>query len=137
MKNTCYGIFVVSVILLVSSFATAGEVTELSKKASRLKMGMTREAVIRLLGSATWASIPGDKGEFAPPDPRIGLELFWRNPGFTPVAVDFDRNLKVIGWDTGQIPLQDYYLVEPTDKYSCTKPDRSKYCGVKKPTEKF
>ena len=72
--------------------------TALSAKAARLEMGMNREGVIRLLGPATWASIPGDTGDLALPDPRIGLELYWRNPGCFPVAVDFDPSMKVSGY---------------------------------------
>jgi len=128
MKRAYFGILVVSVILLALSYATAGKVTELSKKASQLKMGMSRQAVIRLLGPATWASIPGDEGEFPIPDPRIKLELYWRNPGCAPVVVDFNRNLRVIGWGEGRLCIKDAHLLEPSDEYSCKKPDRAKFC---------
>jgi hypothetical protein len=89
---------------------------------------MSREAVIQLIGPATWASIPSDTGEFGIPDPSIRLELYWRNPGCTPVVVDFDSNLGVVGWDEGRVCLEGSELAEPSDEYSCAKPDRARYC---------
>ena len=76
MKRNYYGILAISVITLLFSSAFSGKISQLSKQASQLTMGMSREAVIHLLGPATWASIPSDKGEFAIPDPGIKLELY-------------------------------------------------------------
>jgi hypothetical protein len=129
MRSTRFGISVLTLVLLASSITNAVAVTELSGKASTLRSGMTRYAVVRLLGSPTWATIPGDDGDFAIPDPRIALELFWHNPGCNPVVVDFDHNLRVIGWDEGRAYCgTNAHLLEPSDKYSCNKPDRAKFC---------
>ena len=128
MKRIYCGILAISVITLLFSSAFAGKISQLSKKASQLTMGMSREAVIQLLGPATWASIPSDKGEFAIPDPGIKLELYWRNLGCVPVVVDFDSNLRVIGWDEGRVCIEGAHLSEPSEEYSCNKTDRSKFC---------
>jgi hypothetical protein len=128
MKRNYCGILAISVITLLFSSAFSGKISQLSKKASQLTMGMSREAVIHLLGPATWASIPSDKGEFAIPDPGIKLELYWRNPGCVPVVVDFDSNLRVIGWDEGRVCIEGAHLSEPSEEYSCSKPDRSTFC---------
>ena len=128
MKRIYCAILAISVITLLFSPAFAGKISQLSKKASQLKMGISREAVIQLLGPATWASIPSDKGEFAIPGPETRLELFWNNPCCVPVVVDFDRNLRVIGWDEGRLCTEDAHLLEPPEGYSCKKPDRGKFC---------
>lgn len=128
MRKVYFGLLVLSVILIAFYSAMAGKITALSKKASQLKMGMSREIVIQLLGPATWASIPSDTGEFAIPDPSIKLELYWRNPGCTPVVVDFDSNLRVVGRDEGRVCLDGSELSEPTDEYSCAKHDRVRFC---------
>jgi hypothetical protein len=107
----------------------AGQTTELSKKASNLKIGMSRNSVIRLLGPPAWAIIPGDAYDFTLPDPRIKLELYWKNPGCSPVIVQFNARNKVTGWDEGRIYCgKDAYLFEPAEEYLCDKPDRKKYC---------
>jgi hypothetical protein len=117
-------------LLIILQIAFAGEITELSKKASSLKMGMTREGVINLLGRADWAVIPGDKGAFGIPDPSIGLVLYWKNPGWNPVAVQLNIAFKVIGWDEGRAYNgKDASLLEPSKEYSCEKPDRRDYCN--------
>jgi hypothetical protein len=129
MKKTFLGILFLGAIFLSLSFAIAAEITQLSKKASRLRLGMTRENVIRLLGKPKWAVIPNDKGEFALSDRRIKLELHWHNPGCNPVVVQFNDMLKVTGWDEGRAFCgKDARLFEPSDEYSCIKPDRDKFC---------
>jgi hypothetical protein len=129
MRKTYRVVLTVSIIITLLLVGDLRGMTALSQKASQLKMGMTREAVIRLLGSPTWASIPGDTGEFAIPAPQIALELFWRNPDCAPVVVDFDYNLRVIGWDEGRaICGKDAHLFQPSEEYSCNKSDRAKFC---------
>jgi hypothetical protein len=96
---------------------------------------MHRRAVIRLLGPATWASLPTDKGELALPDASFSLELRWRNPGCTPVAVAFDHEGRVSGWDEGRVCFADAERFEPGAEYSCTKKDRRALCGHE-PTKK-
>ena len=117
------------VIMLPFSYAFSGEVTSLSKKASGLKIGMSRQSVISLLGNPAWAVIPGDKGDFSLPDPRIRLELYWKNTPCSPVVVQFNSAYKVTGWDEGRAFCgKDAQLFEPSNEYSCGKGDRSKLC---------
>jgi hypothetical protein len=98
------------------------------RKSWRQFLGISREGVINLLGKADWAVIPGDKGEFAIPDPSIKLVLYWKNPGWNPVAVQFDNAIKVTGWDEGRAYQgKDANLLEPPKEYSCEKPDRKNY----------
>jgi len=116
-------------IILPLSYAFSGGVTSLSKKASELKIGMSRKVVINLLDHPTWAVIPSDKGDFALPDPRIKLELYWKNTPCSPVVVQFNSVYKVTGWDEGRVYCgKDAYLLEPPNNYSCGKADRSKFC---------
>ena len=51
------------IIGIIFSYPISGEVTRLSKKASELEIGMSRKMVINLLGNASWAVIPSDKGD--------------------------------------------------------------------------
>ena len=109
--------------------AFSGELTTLSKKASQLKLKASRQSVINLLGNSTWAILPSDKGEFALPDPRIKLELHWKNTPCSPVIVQFDSAHKVTGWDEGRgFCGKDAHLFEPSNEYSCEKSDRTKFC---------
>ena len=111
------------------SHVLSGEITSLSKKASALKIGMTRQAAINLLGTSAWAVIPGDKGDLELPDPRIRLELYWKNPPCSPMVVQFDSSYKVTGWDEGKAFCgKDAHLFEPSNEYSCGKADRTKFC---------
>ena len=130
MKKFRISILMLSLmIIFASSYAFSGQVTSLSKKASRLKIGMSRKSVISLLGHATWAVIPGDKGDLALPDSMISLELYWRNRPCSPVVVEFDSAYKATGWDEGRaICGKDAQLFEPSNKYSCDKADRLKLC---------
>lgn len=122
-------LILIIMIILPLSYAFSGEVTSLSKKASGLKIGMSRQAVISLLGHPTWAVIPGDKGDLALPDPRIKLELYWKNTPCSPVVVQFNSVYKVTGWDEGRAFCgKDAHLLEPPNEYSCGKADRSKFC---------
>ena len=103
--------------------------TALSKKASMLKFKLTKKEVIRLLGPATWAVIPGDTGDFTLPGKTFGLVLYWKNDPCTPVIVDFNIDFRVTGWDEGwAICGEEAQYFGPSDDYSCSKPDRSSYC---------
>ncbi len=107
----------------------SADLTSLSKKAAQLQMYMSRVETVRLLGKPTWAVIPSDVGEFALPDPRIKLELYWNNPGCTPVVVQFNSAYKVTGWDQGRFYCgKDAHLFGPKGEYSCKLSDRSKLC---------
>ncbi|UCG94450.1 MAG: hypothetical protein JSW13_01440 [Candidatus Aerophobus sp.] len=129
MKRIDFVFVIILLVFLLPALVFSGGVTNLSKKAANLELGMSRKTVINLLGRATWAVIPSDKGEFALPDPRIRLELYWKNPGCAPVIVQFNKNLKVIGWDEGRAYCgKDAHLFEPSGRYSCSKSDRAKYC---------
>lgn len=122
-------LIVALIVAFPLSHALSGEITSLSRKASGLKIGMTRQAVINLLGASTWAVIPGDQGDLALPDPRIRLELYWKNPPCSPVVVQFDSSYKVTGWDEGRaICGKDAHLFEPSNEYLCGKADRTKFC---------
>lgn len=109
--------------------------TDLSKKASNLRAGMTRSQVIASLGKATWAVLPGDMGDLALPDPSIKLELYWKNGGCPAVTVQFRKEgneYVVTGWDEGRIDCSDKdypAALLPPKMYSCAKSDRKKLCS--------
>jgi hypothetical protein len=116
-------------LLTIAFSATAGETTELSKKAAGLKTGMSREEVITLLGNATWASIPSDKGDYSVPASDFALVLRWKNSPCTPVVVQFDQSYQVKGWDEGRVICgEGTQALEPEKDYSCEKEDRSQFC---------
>ncbi|MCI5188494.1 MAG: hypothetical protein D3905_01605 [Candidatus Electrothrix sp. AS4_5] len=125
-----YVLIISSVILfLFVSPALSGENTTLSKKAATLKMGMARQDVITLLGNSSWAVIPTDRGELYLNSSTVALALYWKNTPCSPVAVDFDHNYKVVGWDEGRASCgANAYLFEPSDAYSCRKQDRKNLC---------
>jgi len=100
----------------------------ISVKAGRLKLGMRRPEVIALLGPATWAKLPKDKGS-DPLEPHFSLELKWRSPGCAPVVVVFDAAAKVSGWDEGRLCRKNAEIFNPTDEFACTKKDRASLCG--------
>jgi hypothetical protein len=102
-------------------------VTELSKKAARLKRGMTRAEVIGLLGTPTWVRLPTDRREDALEAGQT-LELHWANGNCNPVAVVFNSK-GVSGWDEGRaLCLDKPYPYVPADKVSCKQKERAKYC---------
>lgn len=126
-KAIVLAFFILTVMLPVLLFA--GKISELSKKASSLKIGMSRQSVITLLGPPTWAVIPDETHDFTLRDPRIKLELYWKNPGCSPVIVQFNAKFNVSGWDEGRIYCgKDAHLFEPAEDYSCNLPDRARYC---------
>lgn len=130
MRKLHFSIVLFFLMMVLSfSYAFSGEITSLSKKASRLKLRMSRQEVISLLGHPTWAVIPGDKGDLALPDPRIRLELYWKNTPCSPVIVQFDSAYKTTGWDQGRAVCgKDVHLFDPPKEYLCGKADRSKLC---------
>jgi hypothetical protein len=117
--------------LLIFSVATHAE-SDLTLKAGTLKIDMTIEQVIELLGPATWAVKKGDKGEFAL-DPSFGLELTlrWDNAPYLPVAVDFNQAQKVTGWDLGKTKDKAMagLMARGLADFSCQKEDRKSLCG--------
>ena len=129
MRVTQWCLIALLSVVMIST-GHAQERTELSQKAGRLRIGMTRSQVISLLGPATWAAIPGDQGEYALPDPRIRLELFWKNGRCGPVAVMFDTEYRVSGWDEGRVCFDTEGLTDPSEEYLCEKADRKRYCTL-------
>ena len=96
--------------------------TALSKKALKLKVGMTREEVYKLLGQPTW----GQSYEGQP------LDWTWRNGKCNPVDVTFDENLRVNGFDEGRVECDtNVYTDVPSDKHLCSNPDVKKLCDPK------
>lgn len=99
--------------------------TQLSKKASKIGIRMSRKAVIKLLGKPTWAIIPEDN--------QIGwqFELWWDNMPYTPVIVHFDKNHRVTYVEEGLWknvkPGQRGYI-GLGDEYGADQPDRKLYC---------
>lgn len=96
--------------------------TALSRKATHLKLGMTKAQVIELLGSPTWANT----------DDGVPLSLAWRNGNCNPVVVTFDKHLLVDGWDEGRVECSDFtYTDTPDDQYLCSK--QLGLCMIKAP----
>lgn len=125
--------FVVSpMVLTAHAEAIPPELTKtisaLSQKAAELKMGMSHKEVLHILGDATWAALPRDGKDYILPDPSVALSLYWKNPGCVPVAVDFDRQHKLVGWNQGRLCLDGAERLEPPAKYDCNKKDRNKFC---------
>lgn len=103
-------------------------VTELSKRAAQLKLKMSKAEVLAVLGPATWAILPTDRGDWAL-EPHQILELRWANGNCNNVAVSFDRSGRVSGWDEGRAVCADKpYSYNPPDKVSCKQKDRAKAC---------
>ena len=126
-------LFFISILILIVVFplpyAFTRDLPALTKKAAQLKITTSRQSAIKLLGHATWAIIPSDKGEWALSDPKIKLELYWKNRPCSPVVVQFDSAYKITGWDEGRSACGIYaHLFEPPDEYSCNKLDRAKFC---------
>jgi hypothetical protein len=120
-------------LLCLAIPALAQNKTELSKKAAKIKSGTSREAVIELLGPATWAVLPGDDGPGSIRDLEgVELQLQWHNgPTCFPATLIFDADMKVVGIDAGATcfdePLDPSWL--PGSEYSCEKDDRSEFCN--------
>ncbi len=99
------------------------------KKGIEAKLRMSRQAVIGILGRPTWAVIPSDGGDFALPDPRVKLDLYWKNTPCSPVIVMFNSAYRVTGWDEGiGFCVKNVHLFSPGNEYSCAKADRAKFC---------
>jgi hypothetical protein len=134
MKKSLTGSLVLVLIVCLGLPALAQTKTRLSKKAEKIKSGMRREAVIEILGPATWAVLPADDGPASIADLEgVSLQLQWDNgKNCFPVTLHFDEGEKVIGIDHGSICLDDGIDPSwlPTSDYSCAKPDRSRLCGA-------
>lgn len=88
----------------------------------------TRAEVIEVLGPATWAALPGDKGgDFAIEASSSVLDLYWRNGDCTPVMASFDKSMRTIGSYDGRMCVGGQDL-NPGARYSCTQHDRQKLC---------
>lgn len=83
------------------------QMSELSKKASQLKSGMSYQQVVALLGRVP-DTIYSDKVREEMGEPIQGndlITLYWRNDGlnYPPVAVQFEPpDMTVSGWDEGK-----------------------------------
>ncbi|MFC1524125.1 hypothetical protein ACFL6N_04970 [Thermodesulfobacteriota bacterium] len=124
--------FITSIIFLqlLFSLAASGDMfTELAMKTYSLNSGMSLTETFEILGYPNWAVLPADTGEFTLKGEQTSLELYWNNPGCSPVIVKFDRNLQVTDWNEGTDYCgSDAASFNPPDDYSCSKPDRVKFC---------
>ncbi|SIN72423.1 hypothetical protein [Halodesulfovibrio marinisediminis] len=125
-------VLLILVVLIFSASSVFAEIpkaqTPLSRKAQKLRMGMSKASVIRMFGKPTWAIIPGDKdGDYDILMGDMVLELQWDNGSCVPVAVSFDIQMEVIGWDEGRLCL-DKPVFNPPDEWKCSAPTRAKYC---------
>ncbi|OGT06931.1 MAG: hypothetical protein A2103_05465 [Gammaproteobacteria bacterium GWF2_41_13] len=95
--------------------------TELSKKTLKLRIGMTRAEVLKVLGTPTWGqSYAG-----------MPLDWTWKNGNCNPVDVTFDGSLHVNGFNEGRASCSDKeYQDVPDDQYLCTNPDVQVLCGL-------
>lgn len=95
--------------------------TELSKKTLKLRIGMTRAEVLKVLGTPTWGqSYAG-----------MPLDWTWKNGNCNPVDVTFDGSLHVNGFNEGRASCSDTeYQDVPDDQYLCTNPDVQVLCGL-------
>lgn len=122
-------LILILILILPLPYALSGDLPAITKRAKQLKVSSSRQSAIKLLGHSTWAIIPSDKGDWALSDPKIKLELYWKNRPCSPVIVQFDSAYKIIGWDEGRSACGNYaHLFEPPDEYSCNKPDRANFC---------
>lgn len=124
--------FTLKILVLLVLTAKVGAETELQAKMRKVKLGMTRETVISVVGSPDWAIIPSDSGDFTL-EPEYSLELLWQSQGCAPALVAFDHTGKVVGWNEGRICFKGAKTVEPTAEYACSKEDRKKYCSTTSP----
>jgi hypothetical protein len=94
--------------------------TDLSKKALHLKIGMSKNEVLKLLGNPTWAD---SKSE-------VPLAWAWHNGHCNPVNVSFDKNMEVTGFDEGRAVCfeADDYQVLPDKDYLCTNEEQKNLC---------
>lgn len=102
---------------------------DLSRLKPKILKGMSRESMIQLLGKPTWASIPGDAGDFRVRDENTGLILYWRNPGLGIIDVHFDKDYKVL-YDEGNPrgPTSYTHMFEPPIEFECENEDRAELC---------
>jgi hypothetical protein len=122
-----------SLMAVANPTSNAGQsksLTALSRRATGVRSGMTRQQVLNILGPATWAILPGDTGEWAMVDPNTtSLELYWKNGNCAPVQVSFNKAGRVDGIDEGRAVCDDSeYTAVPGRAYSCRRSDRSSKC---------
>lgn len=102
--------------------------TPRSKIANAIKTGTPKATVTRLLGTATWATVPTNRGPFALPSPDIALGLLWRNDPCSQIKFDFDRNMRVIGIDAGFVCVPGFKFPTPPDSMLCSVESRKHLC---------
>jgi hypothetical protein len=120
--------------MFICTAAMSAGPTQTSKAATRLEQGMQLGTVLSILGEPNWAIIKSDSGKFSlnqppdtPEDKKAAFELLWKNGECAPVSVYFTRYYKVVGWDRG-LECGPDVVHELPEKYSCDRPDRTRYC---------
>lgn len=118
--------------LTLLPICSLGAMGTLSGKAAAIIPGADRTSVLKALGRATWAALPEDDGDFKISGSGVALVLYWNNAPCSPVTVSFDKAWRVLGVDEGRgVCGKDVqtYALEPSDQYSCARPDRQKICS--------
>jgi hypothetical protein len=134
MRTVC-SITLLAVLMTSAPSAVLGQAyikTELSKKTTQIKPGMSREEVVALLGLPMWAILPSDSGELTLSNySDTKLELRWDNgPNCLPVTVQFDGEHEVVAVGKGRTCHRegiDKNLLPP-DPYGCWHKDRAEVC---------
>ena len=97
-------------------------VTELSQQASELRLGMTTEEVLALLGPPSWAVTSEDSSEYSGLD--LPLLLIWKNGNCNPVEVEFSVVGEALGWNEGRALCGDAeYAFLPEEAFACPRID--------------
>ena len=106
-------------------------ITELSRQASELSMGMAKTEVLALLDQPSWAVTSLDVvagSRIMTANRRSSrndflLTLIWKNGNCSPVMVNFDSAGNVTGWDEGRaLCLDEEYTLLPEDEFACPRP---------------
>lgn len=104
---------------------SVSQVTELSRQASRLRLGLSMCEVISMLGDPTWIIWNGEDPETEPFD-----VLLWENGSCFPVVSDFDGGV-LVGWNEGRsmcgLDASTLDLAHPAGQFR-TSTDRNVNC---------
>jgi hypothetical protein len=100
--NVTYKLSIVVVIMTYSSHAQNEQDIEARntiQSSQTIKIGMTREEVVKILGPAKWVILPEDKDNNGRPmlPPGRTLKLVWDTPGYVPIQILFEGNYTVWG----------------------------------------
>lgn len=101
---------------------------DFTKEMGKLRLGMSRQKVINLLGPASWVILSTDRGKYTLSDDTLAFELQWENKDCRNASVAFSKVTQgAVGWDDGS----GYCESSPPpsfDRFSCNKPDRQALC---------